>query len=250
MSSQRIEPSKIRTPIQLLAAWLAGLVFVNGSFLGAAASLHVPYWASGALVIASIANVPIFLAAIFLLQTRFRPEMQEDEYYSQYLERTYSRDTARLEFVAKSASWAGEQARLGGHTRGHILLETLESSVALNDLLPHFQEIAAEFRRADIGFGTFGSTSSVRGPPENFVIAIGRGFDDLQLIQKILHITKHHGLTGVARSAQNVSSGKLLLGAYGYSSAQSYHGMSNATFEKLLAPSLTWQDLEKMVPER
>ncbi len=39
-----------------------------------------------ALVIASIINVPLFLMAIFLLQTKFRPELQEDSYYSKYLD--------------------------------------------------------------------------------------------------------------------------------------------------------------------
>lgn len=38
------------------------------------------------LVIASVVNVPLFLICIFLLQTKFRPQMQEDLYYSKYLE--------------------------------------------------------------------------------------------------------------------------------------------------------------------
>lgn len=86
MSEPRIEPPKITKPMQLLAAWLVGLVLVDGSFLGAAATLTEPSWATGALVIASIVNVPLFLFCIFLLQTRYRPEMQEDMYYSKYLD--------------------------------------------------------------------------------------------------------------------------------------------------------------------
>lgn len=42
------------------------------------------------LTIAAVINVPIFIVSLFLLQTKFRPEMQEDTYYSQYLERKYS----------------------------------------------------------------------------------------------------------------------------------------------------------------
>lgn len=38
------------------------------------------------LVIASVVNVPVFIFALFLLQTKFRPQMQEDSYYAKYLE--------------------------------------------------------------------------------------------------------------------------------------------------------------------
>jgi hypothetical protein len=83
--SQEIQPHKVTKPIQLLAAWLLGLVLVDGSFLTAARLIVTPLWAPGVLVVAAVASVPLFLACIFLLQTRFRPEMQEDSYYSQYL---------------------------------------------------------------------------------------------------------------------------------------------------------------------
>jgi len=84
-STNNIDPSKINKPIQLLGAWLVGLVLVNGSFLGAAISLESPVWARGLLIVASVINVPVFLFSIFLLQTKFRPEMQEDSYYHDYL---------------------------------------------------------------------------------------------------------------------------------------------------------------------
>jgi|TARA_B110000908_G_scaffold169460_1_gene226667 hypothetical protein len=84
-SKNRIDPSKINKPIQLLGAWLVGLILVNGSFLGAAVSIETPVWLRGLLIIASVINVPIFLFSIFLLQTKFRPVMQEDSYYHDYL---------------------------------------------------------------------------------------------------------------------------------------------------------------------
>jgi len=86
MSNHKIVPEKVTRPIQLLAAWLTGLIIVDGLFLAAAARIDAPSWASGALIITSIVNVPIFLASIFVLQTKYRPEMQEDIYYSKYLE--------------------------------------------------------------------------------------------------------------------------------------------------------------------
>lgn len=86
MSDQQIIPERITKPIQLLAAWLAGLVLVNGSFLGAAGAIPQPEWVRATLVIASVVNVPLFLLCLFLLQTKFRPEMQEDSFYARYLE--------------------------------------------------------------------------------------------------------------------------------------------------------------------
>lgn len=92
MAEHHIAPEKVTKPIQLLAAWLVGLIVVNASFLLAARQITNPSWAAGVLVVAAIANVPIFIAALFLLQTKFRPQMQEDSYYSQYLrsEREFS----------------------------------------------------------------------------------------------------------------------------------------------------------------
>lgn len=90
MSTQNIKPEKITKPMQLLAAWLLGLILINTTFLTAASQIVKPVWASGCLVIAAIINVPLFLMSIFLLQTKFRPEMQEDEYYSKHLERKYN----------------------------------------------------------------------------------------------------------------------------------------------------------------
>jgi hypothetical protein len=57
MAKRAINPGKVTKPIQLLAAWLAGLIVVNGSFLGAATQLSKPEWASGLLVVASVLNV-------------------------------------------------------------------------------------------------------------------------------------------------------------------------------------------------
>ena len=97
--SPEIIPHRITKPIQLLAAWLAGLTFVNGSFLTAAGLLHSPTWLSALLTIAAVLNVPLFIASLFLLQTKFRPEMQEDTFYSKYIERKYSQNTVAFQPV-------------------------------------------------------------------------------------------------------------------------------------------------------
>ena len=81
MSNERIQPDKVTKPVQLLAAWLAGLILRDSAFLASAARIHEPDWAAGALVIAAILNVSLFLGALFLMHTKFRPEMQKDVYY-------------------------------------------------------------------------------------------------------------------------------------------------------------------------
>ncbi len=85
MNQENVRPEKITKPIQLLGAWLVGLLSISSSFLVAATKMPSNSWESSILVIAAILNVPIFLGAVFLLQTKFRPELQEDSYYSTYL---------------------------------------------------------------------------------------------------------------------------------------------------------------------
>jgi hypothetical protein len=91
--------------MQLLAAWLVGLLAIDSCFLFAATRFHAGSVESLALTWAAIANVPVFLGALFLLQTKFRPELQEDLYYSTYINQktnqtiSVSRDEQRLAIV-------------------------------------------------------------------------------------------------------------------------------------------------------
>ncbi len=91
--SQNIQPQAITKPIQLLAAWLFGLIAITGSFLSAAAIIEGPVWLTASLVISAILFVPLFLFAMFVLQTKFRPEMQEDNYYSEWLKNKHGSDS-------------------------------------------------------------------------------------------------------------------------------------------------------------
>ncbi len=86
MAEPQIQPHRITKPIQLLAVWMSGLVILVGSFLTGARLLTSPNWISPFLAISAVAIVPLFLALLFLLQTRFRPQLQEDAYYAVYLE--------------------------------------------------------------------------------------------------------------------------------------------------------------------
>ena len=82
-----IKPEKVSNPIQLLAAWLLGLVSIDSGFLVAASKVDKPEWAVGALIIAAIVNVPMFLIASIIVQIKYRPEMLADEFYTSYVER-------------------------------------------------------------------------------------------------------------------------------------------------------------------
>lgn len=85
MSQNNIKPDKITKPIQLLAAWLLGLIILVGSLVTAATLVTEPEWLPVFFSISAVAIIPIFLFLIFQLQTKYRPQMQEDQYYSEYL---------------------------------------------------------------------------------------------------------------------------------------------------------------------
>ncbi len=86
MSEPQIQPHRITKPIQLLAVWMAGLVLLVGSLLTGARFLMKPDWLPTFLAISAVALVPLFMGLLFLLQTKFRPQLQEDVYYSAYLD--------------------------------------------------------------------------------------------------------------------------------------------------------------------
>ena len=87
MKIKDILPHKITKPIQLIAVWFLSLLLIETTFFTAAANISEPSWVCPTLVITAICFVPIFLVGIFLMQTVFRNELQEDQYYSEWLRR-------------------------------------------------------------------------------------------------------------------------------------------------------------------
>jgi hypothetical protein len=84
----------------MLAVWFAALVLVVGAFLTAAGLITSPSWVGPMLAIAAVVFVPVFLIAAFLMQTRFRTHLQEDPYYSKWLEK---HELAFVGFKAENA---------------------------------------------------------------------------------------------------------------------------------------------------
>ena len=81
MSAQKLEPDKIGTPFQLLAATMVFIVLLDGAFLSSAAVLDGVPGASITLVIAAVVYPPVVLTGIFVLQTRFRDMLLGDDAY-------------------------------------------------------------------------------------------------------------------------------------------------------------------------
>ncbi|WP_309381002.1 hypothetical protein [Cerasicoccus frondis] len=191
-NSPKIDAHKITKPIQLLAAWLCGLVLVNLSFLTAAAHIENPSWIPATLVIASITNVPAFLISIFLLQTKFRPEMQEDVYYSKYIESKTG--FTKLEVTTESVSKIREdlaelqQAIMRSPVEIPVISSSVEIkwstvTVALNETLQHFREIHMRFTANKIPVHeTFGKGAYT---PKNFTVSLGEGFT-VEQVKKIV----------------------------------------------------------------
>lgn len=171
ISENRIDPHRVTRPIQLLAAWMVGLVITNSSFLIASIQMDANSWEKGALVVASICNVPIFLFAFFLLQTRFRAELQEDTFYSEYL----SKKTSTTILVDKNLDTKTRLERMENQSSQHPISTGITSTncesidevdwegwaVALNVLHPRFKEIRMSLRESKIPLKTFLETKRI-----------------------------------------------------------------------------------------
>ncbi len=185
MSEPTIHPHKVTKPIQLVAAWLAGLVLVDAMFLAAATAISLENWTHQVLVIAAVLNVPLFLGAIFLLQTKFRAELQEDSFYSDYL----SKRTSEVVRIDKNSEQDTRIKRLEEQIEQFSAV-TISSSqadapvevvsdwstwlVSLNVLHPQFEQIKNSLAASKIPlnqvFGDVGSVST----PERWAISINR----------------------------------------------------------------------------
>lgn len=121
MAKAQIEPHRITKPIQLLAVWMAGLVLLVSAFLTAAATITDPAWVPGLLTVAAVALVPLFIVLVFLMQTKFRPQLQEDAYYSKWLER---QEEAFEDFEAETLQLQPEEAASVEESVGFEDLET------------------------------------------------------------------------------------------------------------------------------
>jgi ABC-type multidrug transport system fused ATPase/permease subunit len=208
MEQNNIQPEKITKPIQLLAAWLLGLILLVTALIAGAGTIRTPTWISGFFAISAVAIIPLFLLLIFLLQTKYRVEMQEDTYYAKYLDK----NTLTFEYVDKDKNIEKnilneEVLKMSNETRSQLdeikkiigevgqktirekkietiieqsdnILEELKNitkysavDLKINKSLPQYAAIVEVIK--NMGFSKFleFGTNSV---PSKFVIAIGK----------------------------------------------------------------------------
>jgi hypothetical protein len=87
MPEHNIHADKITRPIQLQAAWLITLLLLVGAFLTATKLVVTPPWMPIMFGITAVLLVPAFAILVFCMQTKYRPLLQEDHYYAQWITR-------------------------------------------------------------------------------------------------------------------------------------------------------------------
>ena len=99
MTQPEFKPHKISKGIQLPGFWLAAIIIISGAFLLAATNIEDPGWVRPTLVIAAVFLVVLGLIAVFLLQTKFRPLLQDDKYYNKWLSTVTSNERPENDII-------------------------------------------------------------------------------------------------------------------------------------------------------
>ncbi|WP_182335213.1 hypothetical protein [Stenotrophomonas acidaminiphila] len=193
MTDSHIRPERITKPIQLLAAWLAGLFSINATFLFTVTRLPVDSWEMRALTVAAITNVPIFLIALFVLQTKFRPELQEDSYYSTYLSSktnqtlTISNDGVKVVTIAQKISEI--ENRVAPSPDSHTTLKGLSYGVC--KYLEDIEAISNKLAQTGVlSYSMFGG----KEPPPFRTLAISKHLSR-EVLEQVLILARDLGFT-------------------------------------------------------
>lgn len=83
MSHQRIDPGRVITPTNLLAATLVLVLAAVGALITGASVVTAPTWISAMFSIGAVAIVPVALILVYVLLTRHRPNLVNDELFAQ-----------------------------------------------------------------------------------------------------------------------------------------------------------------------
>lgn len=218
----KFEPHKITKPIQLLAAWLAGLVAVNGLFLFAAAKISHPPLIPYILTVAAIVNVPVFLLAVYRLQTKYRREIQEDHYYSKYLG-SLTGNTPIEPIPNTLVTWtSAEEGAASSEDQSRskhraILQHRWDAKIAVNRFRSDLLEILAVLKDNGIPFSeAFGSETN-EAPPY-FQIAVGYNVAVVEIKLTVLafgHYREGRISLIAPHEEPNELSDTILIGSYG-----------------------------------
>jgi hypothetical protein len=239
MSNNQIDPHKVTKPIQLLGAWLLGLTIIDGSFLGAAVAIGSGQWERSALVIAAILNVPVFLIALFVLQTKFRAELQEDSFYFEYMSRKTDAvikldkiaSPVTVEEFAKEISFHSTSDKLAIESSGP--LDWSGWKVALNDHRPDFLQIHEALKDAGIPVSViFGATNGAL-LPKKWTISISSliGFEHTIALLRVLVRFDFNGFSRWEPVPDAGETEDVYIGSYGERS----HVQINEELKEILA---------------
>lgn len=218
MTEHNIKPERITKPIQLLGAWLAGLFSIDTAFLLTATRMPDHSWEAGTLVVASVVNVPLFLLAVFVLQTKFRPELQEDSYYSTYLsQRTnepviVSRDEQRV--IRLQEQLSDIEKKLTPAQEKTSAKEVLDGLVfGINKHLADKEQIVEKLSKAGVStYTTFG----VKEAPSERVVSISQHLSK-QEIRSVLSLMRELGFEryNLYDNLAEETEEDVLIGSYG-----------------------------------
>lgn len=243
IESQKIDVKEVKKPFQLLAAWLVGLVLIDGIFLGV--STQISGWLQSLLVITSVINVPLFLIAIFILQTRFRPEMQDDVFYSRYLDSKTNeviqvtlREIIQLEFNSirtelrdiKNANQIAVEK-----TKTTTLHQEQELGyrwkIGVNDYLDNYTKIRSILKREKIPVNNIFGSATTKDHPENKIISISPriSFNAKTTLIKLGFEMGMEGYSFFDNVIEDIDE-PILIGAYG---KESYVPITNALIDEI-----------------
>ena len=85
MSDSNLMPDKIKSPIQLMAAWFVMLVSVITVLLTTAVNIEKPDWAAGYLVVSATVAIIVVIGCVLLMLTRYRPHLQDGKEYAEWI---------------------------------------------------------------------------------------------------------------------------------------------------------------------
>ena len=221
MEKNKLSPERITKPIQLLGAWLVGLLSIDGAFLTAATSMDLSSWQSRALTVAAIVNVPLFIGALFLLQTKFRPELQEDSYYSTYLNnrtnevmRVPKSELVHDQLISRINSLE-KRLKAAKSTENSSPLSKLSYGVNVN--LDAQIEEQIENKLHGLGVKTIRGFGDKADKPENLVVAVAEHLPN-DVVNQVLLMAKDVGIENYSyiEPFEEIEE-DVLFGAYGTS---------------------------------
>jgi len=225
MEKHNIQPERITKPIQLLGAWLVGLLTIDATFLFAATNMPPNSWEAGALTIAAILNVPTFIGALFVLQTKFRPELQEDSYYSSYLNNrtnqviTISKKDVLLEELAGKIKHIEARGRELDTVSEHSFLADLAFGVNVH--LPN--QTAIEEALFEAGVRVIREFGEKTGAPDEAKVAVAAHLP-VHVKNEVLGFARKLGIEhyGIIEPWEDIEE-DVLFGAYGESEGKITH---------------------------